>query len=295
MNDKKFGYLLLIGIVSCFIAASVYTFLYVSRPLEYRTFAFPNIGNLKTEDPINVHGVNVGKIKGMSGDKNIVYLNAQLEKPLTVYQNYSLSTVDKGVLGDRIIVLHPGDPSAPLVAPTDTLFGEFILGPSEIVGMAWKLRNFIDSLAIISLKFQEGTKTTPSFITSFHSVVNKTDAITHNVQQFAHDFSPELSRSLHSIDSLIEKAYSLLSTVTQSTPEKVAQVTSIINDLNEFLTKMESFLILTTDIITKLQNQENLLWNNSLRELNTAINELQDALNEIRYKSMQLKILPSLK
>lgn len=96
---------------------------------------FPYIDTLQDGDRIFVHGVSVGRVKGvgLSPDSLSVVVDAILTQDVVLYQNYVMKIRNSSVVGGRYIHIDPGTPDAGILAPGATLTGA---APVDVVDEA---------------------------------------------------------------------------------------------------------------------------------------------------------------
>jgi phospholipid/cholesterol/gamma-HCH transport system substrate-binding protein len=75
----------------------------------YEVYAlFPNVGGLKTGGTIEIAGVNVGRVKGISLDRYQAKVVMVLHKGLQIQEDAIASVKTKGLVGEKFIDITPG-------------------------------------------------------------------------------------------------------------------------------------------------------------------------------------------
>ncbi len=82
---------------------------------------FESVSGLIRKVPVEVAGIAVGYVEEMQleGERALVHL--RIRKDVKVYTNAAATIRDRGILGDRFIMMNPGTPDAPLLADGDEI------------------------------------------------------------------------------------------------------------------------------------------------------------------------------
>lgn len=131
---------------------------------------FQNTGGLKKGDFVNVSGVNMGKVIGVSLEKNGVIADLKVSTKAYLHSNATFTVKNYGIMGDRYVAIEPGNSeqpmdynkiqngeSSPATAELIGLFGETIKDVQKIlndikttVASEKNLNNLVDLAATLN-------------------------------------------------------------------------------------------------------------------------------------------------
>jgi len=96
---------------------------------------FDEVGGLVSGDPIYVNGVERGRVNviDLRPDRVVVELAVREGVPIPDDSRVALKSI--GIMGERLVAITQGE-SGTMIAPGDTLPGEFLMGLSEVMGSA---------------------------------------------------------------------------------------------------------------------------------------------------------------
>ncbi len=294
MSDRKLGYVVL---VFGFFALCVGGFLLI-RLLrispELRIAVFPQIGTLRLEDPVRLNGLEVGRIKSIGWDERRVYLTLMFTESVQIHRDYELETIDKGILGDRYIVLHPGRESAPIVPVEDTLKGQFRPGPSEALGKMGELKGWVARVDSIVANLQEGDGEMPPFPQRFNEIVSLVDSTLRKAQVVSFELEQTIPRQTARLDSFTQKTNTLVKSMEESVPELLTDLNGSLGTLENLVSSTDSILIGLEETVSTVGDKENLLWRDDIDRLSENLDLINSAIKEVYEFSFQLKLLPKL-
>jgi len=71
---------------------------------------FSSVSGLKTNSPVEIHGIEVGRVEKMTLDteKQTAVLELKIRKGLTIYDDASASVKTAGLIGDKFVNIDPG-------------------------------------------------------------------------------------------------------------------------------------------------------------------------------------------
>jgi len=71
---------------------------------------FSSVSGLKTGSPVEVHGIEVGRVEKMTLDseKQSAVLQLKIQKGLTIYDDAIASVKTAGLIGDKFVNIDPG-------------------------------------------------------------------------------------------------------------------------------------------------------------------------------------------
>lgn len=289
MSDKRLGYLILTIALLIIAVILVYSLRILAFPKEKRVISFDRISNLRIDDPVEIMGKTVGRIKNVTGENRNVFVTVEFNETVTIYSNYRIYTYDKGIVGDRRLVIEPGHISSPIIDKSDTLNGIFYLGISDVLGHAWKLKDFFTAFKDNAAVLLSGTEEKPSFITSFTSVISEIDTISSRLYNAAVFLDSELTHGIDTLNSVITAAASFIEEVKRIAPEKINSVEKKIETISNFIGKLDTAVTTLTDIVIRIKNNE-LLHVDHITKILQQLKVIQGLIEELQTGTARLKL-----
>ncbi len=295
MMNRRLGYLILMFIVAAVAGLCAYVADTILNPAHLRVVTFSSAANLRIEDPVKMQGAEVGYVEDMQSNGKHAVVTLRFFEKLPFYSDYRIETVDKGIMGQRIVTVDPGTASLPLISPSDTLRGYFRPGISELVGQAWKLKSMTGQLMQISNKLLYGTESHESLITRYNSIVDRTDNITRQVANLVTSLNKTVGDQVFLLDSILLSAEELITASAAVTPE---YIDTIEKQLEKIFTALVSLQTLSNDIeevISVAENKEGLVMGNQVSSLKQTFERVNELADQIRLYGMNLKVILSLR
>ncbi len=294
MSDKNLGYIVLVLGFSGFCIGAFLLIRMLPLSPELRIAVFPQIGNLRLEDPVRLNGLEVGRIKSIEYDERRVYLTLMFPDPVEIRHGYELETIDKGILGDRYIVLAPGKSSAQAIPAQDTLHGEFRPGPSEVLGRMGELKGWIARVDSVVANLQEGDEETPPFAQRFKEIVGLVDTTLRKAQTATAELEQAIPRQTARLNTFTQKTDSLVQSMERSIPELLTNLNNTLERLDNLVAATDSMVIGLEKAVAVAQDKENILWGDDIDRLSENLDKINSAIKEVYEFSFQLKLLPKL-
>lgn len=289
MNDRQTGYLV-IGFLAIFLTAVFSYIFYVTVLLPSRyVVSFDQIGNLRIEDPVLIRGAEIGKVVDLDWNNNRAITTIETNRPLKLFENYLIISVDRGLMGDRILVVDPGLPSAKLVLLTDTLHGKFCPGIAEAIGKAWRLKDIVSTYQKSLKTLLYGSTKENAFVEQFSHFMGQVDSITSSLAQNSSNFDQEISNQVKTLDSQI----TLLTNYTQKNIDVADQgldsLDLIISNLKSAVDATDSMLVKVRDYTAKFSDFDT-EWALKLSDLRKQLVSLSDGLATLRKTALRLRV-----
>ncbi len=293
IHNRILGYILL-GLLSCItLSILVYAIWIIAFPKDTRIISFNRVSNLKIEDPVKIKGVTIGKVKYITKTFNKVLVTFEIIKPLTIYKGYTIFSADRGIMGDRVIVIINGNENNPFVNKNDTLNGIFYSGVSDVIGSAWKLKELADSFKKTLEFVLHGNAHRNSFILQFSTVITSLDTFTNKLYYIAKFLDTELPENMKSINKFSTATKKYSESLKSSVMNNINAFTTQINSLEILLDKLEKYVNALGDIIVNIEKNK-LIHSDHINKLNTQLKEFRDAMDKIRIDALKLKLRISL-
>ncbi|MBD3314854.1 MAG: MCE family protein [Chitinivibrionales bacterium] len=290
MDDRTIGYPILAALIAVLVGTWLYVAHIINASPTYRVIRFDRIGNLRIDDPVKVQGITVGEVASISPSNGKVAVRVRAFQPFDVHRGYIINNVDRGLMGDRMISIEPGDPSRPTVPIADTLNGAFHPGISEWVGRAWKLRGAVDSLSRASMLLMVGTEDQPAFKDRFQRVVEGVEVVTDRLLAFAVAGHRDLTWRLDTLSSFVNATGTVVNAAAALGPEYINNISEGISKLEAFVAELEQVLTGLAALTEKLGSEESLLWSKRLGDLTESIKDIRMLIRDIGDGATKLKL-----
>ncbi len=251
MDQKKSKYIKLgiFGVVG--LALFIFALFYIGSKenLFTTTFdvysVFENVSGLQQGSSIQFAGINVGTIQSIqiiASDKVRINMSIVKDVQKFVKKNSIASINSDGLVGNKVLVISPGDPGAPPVEDGDSIqsttpisFGDIIKNLNESTKEASEI---VKQLAEITSKVNNGEGT-------LGKLVNNSD-IFDNLDSLMQSFSG----SSTNINKILGQASNAIELVTDDILQLRGSVELIVGNVNDITTKINSSQSLVGTLLT---------------------------------------------
>lgn len=96
---------------------------------------FTEVGGLMSGDPIQVNGVESGRVNAVELLSNGVVVEMGVRDGIVIPRDSEIALKSIGMMGERFVWIQLGDSSA-VISPGDTVNGEYLMGLSEVMASA---------------------------------------------------------------------------------------------------------------------------------------------------------------
>ena len=96
---------------------------------------FIEVGGLTSGDPIQVNGVESGRVSAVELLSNGVVVEMGVRDGIVIPRDSEIALKSIGMMGERFVWIQLGDSSA-VISPGDTVDGEYLMGLSEVMASA---------------------------------------------------------------------------------------------------------------------------------------------------------------
>lgn len=96
---------------------------------------FNEVGGLVKDDPIQVNGVERGRVQDVTLRRNDVVVEMAVKEGVEIPADSHISLKSIGIMGERFVAIVLGD-SSRAISPGDTVTGAYLMGLSEVMGSA---------------------------------------------------------------------------------------------------------------------------------------------------------------
>lgn len=294
MNDRSIGYLALAAVVTLLTTTGWFVVRALREPSQQRVVVIPQVGSLKLADPVVRYGTEIGAVRAMrlAGDGRSACLTLDFSPPVTIHRGYRILVVDLGIMGDRMLTLDVGDTTAPIVPVTDTLRGEFVLGPSEALALVGRLEKVVHSWAEFTTRLACGDSTHQPLVNHYAKLVWVTDSLSEALVGMLGALDGAFGDQLDSLTHLITTASDLSSRAAQELPPLLQSLSAQVEALAATVSALDSTLGQAQDLVTAIQSPEAQEALDTIGQIRDKLNTLMDALDTLRRRGLRLKVWP---
>jgi ABC-type transporter Mla subunit MlaD len=295
MSDRSLGYILII-LLALFLGASSAYFIWLSFiPVETRVIAFGDIGSLKIDDPVKLRGFDIGRVGDIQWKDRMVYVTVELKNPLDLYEHYYISIVDKGVMGDRYITILRGDTTGIQIPAHDTLDGRFIIGPSQAIGYAYKLKQAIKDYAELSSQLLHGTDSRPSLPALTFDILDYADSVSTEIIIMLSALNRDISGQVETFLDITDSAAAYSRILKQKTPQWIEAINELLHRVNKLAGTMEEVVVLLDKLIQWVQKAEEPGAEALIEDIGEQLHTLRRLIDKIRVNGIELTVQPRIR
>ncbi len=289
MNDRSFGYIILIFISVSILGLLGYSIWVLAFPKETRIITFSKISNLRIDDPVKIKGVTVATIKSITRDEKDVLVTIKAYESLEIHEGYEIYSSDKGILGERVIIIKNGDQNNAPVDKNDTLTGTFHRGVSDALGSTWKLKDFIASFKNNAGLLLSGSEEKPSFVSTFSNVIAEIDSFSNKLYNTATFLDAELTVKIDDLNEITGAARKISQEISTTVPGKIETLEEQLETITKFIDKLDPVVNTLTDVVIKIKDNK-LIQNDYISSLVEQLKELQELIEIIQDGTARLKL-----
>lgn len=221
---------------------------------------FPDVGGLKTGDPVSVAGVTRGKVVEIDLVDSLVMVSLQIEKNTPIYTDASFRVKNMGLMGERFVHVSTGS-SGDRINSDKVFIGKTDVSSAELIGVVGEtLREAQAILEEIktTVASEENLKKVTGLVTSMTAVTGKLNTMLGEnrakIDRTASNFENMSSQLASFVDSTTTKLDGTLNNFERASTnfnKVVDSLTAVSDYLAGFLEKIErgegSLGLLSTD------------------------------------------------
>lgn len=177
---------------------------------------FDTVTGLVTKIPVEVSGIIAGFVESIELKDNKALVKIIMREDVIVYENAVLLIRDRGVLGDRYVVLLPGAEPSPILED-----GDFIINTQSMSDFEKLSQNLAETAAIIKELVQSDN---PEGALG-HTIVNLRN-VTGKIDEM-------VASNKETIDRILENVDSLTFEIDQISKENRKQIHAMISSFHE--------------------------------------------------------------
>ncbi|MFH0920111.1 MAG: MlaD family protein [Fibrobacterota bacterium] len=182
LANRTIGYISLLALLVFLACFSSYVYFTQYHGIYYRTAYADDIGNLKIENPVKVHGLEAGKVWAISRENNQAKLTLRMQREFIIRKDYYLLNKDASLMGDRGLYLDLG--ASDTVLPDSVpLFAVFNQGIAEGIRSADTLRVIVDDLFTLLREYSAKDSLNDTlFITQYWKILRGLDQASRQLE-----------------------------------------------------------------------------------------------------------------
>ncbi|MBN1306601.1 MAG: MCE family protein [Chitinispirillaceae bacterium] len=293
MNDRILGYTV-IGIVILFLFLPIgYLKWKSSKPVITRTIAFKGVKSLSfisVQDPVLLKGVEVGTVRNVSIEGTSALVEIETSRSITLHEDYSITVVAKGVMGDRSLSILPGDDHTPIISPETLLYGRVSIGPDDALSYMESLQSAVHTLATISEELKNGTVRRQSLIIQIRQFTADIDSVIKSILSLFSEIDTSLKQGIDSTVIILEETISLSRKINDGAPATITSIKTMLLSMDKVLTQVDSLMIKADEIIKRIEAPDIIIWKKHTGSITNNLTALHRLLREIESDSLTLPV-----
>ncbi|MBN1575154.1 MAG: MCE family protein [Chitinispirillaceae bacterium] len=293
MNDRILGYIV-IGVVIIFLFIPIgYLKWKSSEPVATRTIAFKGVKGLtfiSVQDPVLLKGVEVGTVRDVSIDGTTALVKIKTGKSVELHENYSVTVAAKGVMGDRFLIIMPGDDRKPVVPPETLLHGRVNIGPDDALSYMGQLQSAVHKLTTISEELKNGTAQRKSLITEIWQFTADMDSIVRSMLSLFSEIDASLKQGIDSTVIILDRTITLSRKIRDATPSSITTLKSMMLSMDNVMTQVDSLIIKADAVIERVEDPNIIIWKKHTGSISKNLTNLHRLLREIESDSLTLPV-----
>jgi phospholipid/cholesterol/gamma-HCH transport system substrate-binding protein len=293
MNDRLFGYFIISLLVLLVLIPTGLVIKERLTPSEIYTIEFDNVNSLSflnIQDPVRIHGVQVGVIKEIDNTDNNKTIVKISSKPIILYSGYFITAHLKGLMGERYISIDPGNENSKRIEKGTVLNGTFLIGVTEILSYVSRFKAVLGKINQIVLTMKDGSTGHNSFVKDFVTFTNKFDTLSIQLTAISKSLDFSISNKRDTIDNVIRQASLIVDSLSIALPNLESDIQNILKTGNNFFRQVDTGLNNADSIITFVENVNSPLRTEELRKVQNDLKNLRAYLKELREDGLKLPI-----
>jgi ABC-type transporter Mla subunit MlaD len=293
MNDRLLGYFILILLVLILFIPILFFIRQNLAPIKICTVEFKNIKNISfisKEDPVRLQGVQIGVVGDITTDYEKTIVLLYLNKPLQLFKGYKVTAYLKGLMGDRYVSVQQGDVYSTPIQLNEVLEGDFLDGPTEIVGYIGRVKSLLQDLNIIVDALKDGTAEKKSFVSQFASFYQKIDTLSTSIYSLTRNIDRTMDKNRDTIQHLLNQTLTITDSLSKTLPDILNDTKNTFSSTHTFITQVDSFIVKVDTVIALIVDPKSILWQEDAKNLHTDLLSLQKMLDDVRVNGLNLPV-----
>lgn len=293
MNDRTLGYVVISMVVLCLFLPIGYLIWKSCKPVTIRTIEFNGVTTmsfLAPGDAVLVQGVESGVVRSVSVKDDDALVRIEVLSAITLYEDYSVNIMAKGVMGDRYLSIHPGTARMPTVDTDSILHGRVSLGLDDALSYILQLKATVHNLAELSETLRWGSEEKRSVIYEVRQFTMDIDSIIRSLLVAVSKIDTSFNRGIDSVATLLDSAITVTHYVTDSLPATVKKISDVVISIGKALDKVDTMVIEAAEGIRKIDDPEGLFWKKEAASLEKNLTKLQQLIRYLQNDSLTLPV-----
>lgn len=293
MNDRLLGYIVISALFIFLILPVSFLIWKTVLPVHSYVIEFAPINSisfLNFQDPVYIKGVESGQVRSVVNTDQKVYATIETREKLCFYNDYSISVIPKGIMGDRYLEIEPGTISSALLLSADTLKGTFCIGPTEAISYVSKLRSKIDQLSELIDKLKNGTIENKSLITDFWQGLETFDSLSISISSITETLQRDAEQKLDSIVGFLKLSTDVTMRISGILPSFLQKVENLIVQSNQLLHQLKSISERSALTTEQLKAPDLLIWSQKLKTLQNELKKATQTIDELEVEGLRVPI-----
>lgn len=292
MNDRIFGYSIIIALI-VFLIAPVSFLLWKSvKPVDSYIIEFSpikSIAFLDIQDPVYSRGVEIGQVSQVNTRGHISYALIEIRKDIKIFSDYKASIIPKGVMGDRYLEINSGM-TLPKMSPKDTLNGSFVMGPAEAISYIDLLRIKVGELSQLTEKLKTGTEEKKSLIAGLWDGVEAFDSISKSISELTMTLNKEIEDKASTLEEILKKSSLITVKASRLTPIYMNNIEKLLTQTNTVMIQVNSIVEKSSKVTGQLQKADIAIWSDKLKNLQSELKNTIQFINNLDMDGIKLPV-----
>ena len=244
--------------------------------------SFPDVGALRTGDPLAVSGVSMGKVKEIDLVSGKVVVTCSIDETVFLGEDATFTVKNVGLMGERFVAVFAGTLSTPL----DTSIvhdGRYDTGIPEVMGMMGDMVSEVREL----VRLIGSTVASPGTLNDLQETVSQLHNLSVSLNGLVDESRDDYRRSLHaierastSIDEFVQSSGPTADSAIKSFASASAKLDMLTDDLDTLSSSLQTF-------IDKLNSEEGSLGllasdQTLYQDVKKAVREVDKLVTDIR-------------
>ena len=293
MNNRTLGYIVITLVVLFLFLPIGYLLWQSSTPVITRTIAFKNVAGLSflsVQDPVSVQGVEVGTIRDITIKGTTAFIEIETSDTLRLYEDYHITVVAKGVMGERYLTINPGTPVKAAIATNKLLYGTVAMGPDEALSHVGELSDAVHTLLLLSEQLKNGTGEKASLVTQIHDFAYFIDSMAGAVSVQMGVIDTLVRHTADSAMAVLEQALTLTDTLGAILPSATTTLSELISSLETLIDSVERLILQTDSVLVKTEHPDFLQWGKEVSAMSEKLTDLRELIRILRNDSLELPV-----
>ncbi len=293
MTDRVLGYVVISALFIFLILPVSFLIWKSALPVHSYLVEFAPINSisfLNFQDPVYIKGIEAGQVRQVFNNGQKIYAVIETRKNLPFYNDYTISVIPKGIMGDHYLEINPGSAAAGPLIDDDTLSATFVMGPAEAISYVHKLYSKIDLLSKLMSELKNGTIENKSLITDFWEALETIDSLSSSIASITTILQKEAEQKLDSIVEVLKTSTQVTLKISEILPAFLMKVEKLITLSNQLLNQLNSLSKQSVISTEKLREPDLLIWSNKLKNLQQELNNAIEIIENLEMEGLKVPI-----